>query len=66
MLHEVKTYSSGKMMYWERYDTAQKAYKAYTEIVENLTRNLPKGRSTIVTRWSDGDLMNETTVSGIK
>jgi len=65
-MHVIRTYNaSGKIMYEERFTTANKAYEAYKEMVDNSERNLPKGYETTVVRYdNEGRIMSIQTVVG--
>lgn len=65
MKHEVKTYTlSGHCVYSANFNTAEEAHKEYTEIVENLKAQLPRGYSITVCRFRDGVIMAEQTITG--
>ena len=61
MNHEVRTYNmSGKNIYTESFKTAEEAYAAYLEIIDNHENKMPKelkGRKLIVARFADGRMM---------
>lgn len=67
MKHEIITFNaSGKTMYSAKFATAEKAYKEFTETVENLSAHLPKGYEATVVRYNDGRIMSMTTIVGTK
>lgn len=63
--HVVRTFDkSGKMIYESFFETAEKAYEEYVDIIENEKENLPYGRELIVARFADGILMSRETIKG--
>lgn len=63
--HVVRTFDkSGKMIYETFFETAEKAYEEYVDIIENEKKNLPYGKELIVTRFAYGMLMCRETIKG--
>lgn len=64
MKHTVRTYNlSGKFMYESHFETAEKAYAEYLDIIENAKKNLPKGFGITVVRFIDEKVMATETVA---
>ena len=56
--HVVRTFDkNGKMVYESFFDTAEKAYDDYVDIIENSEENLPYGEELTVVRYADGRIM---------
>ena len=65
MNHAVRTYNlSGKFMYEEHFETAEKAYEHYCDTIENLKKELPKGYGVNVVRFKNEKVMSMETVIG--
>lgn len=63
--HVVRTYNaSGKNVYAASFETAEKAYTEYLDIVDNAKRTLPKGYAVTVVRYRNGNEMHSETVIG--
>lgn len=63
--HVVRTFDkNGKMVYEDFFETAEKAYEEYVDIIENEKKNLPYGKELIVTRFAYGMLMCRETIKG--
>lgn len=64
MKHVVRTYNlSGKFMYESHFETAEKAYAEYLDIIENAKKNLPAGYGVTVVRFRDEKIMATETVT---
>ena len=64
MKHVVRTYNlSGKFMYESHFETAEKAYAEYLDIIENAKKNLPAGYGVIVVRFRDEKVMAMETIT---
>lgn len=67
MKHAVRTFNlSGKFMYEAKFETAEKAYEEYVDIIDNLKRTLPKGYGVTVVRFNTERVMTQQTVIGTK
>ena len=63
--HAVRTFDkSGKMVYEDFFETAEKAYDEYADIIENSKENLPQGEELTVIRYADGRIMCSKTIKG--
>lgn len=51
-------------MYEEHFETAEKAYEKYCDIIENAKKELPKGYSVNVVRFNNEKVMTMETVIG--
>ena len=61
--HVVRTYNlSGKFMYESHFETAEKAYAEYLDIIENAKKELPAGYGVTVVRFRDEKIMATETV----
>ena len=65
MNHAVRTYNlSGKFMSESHFETAEKAYEEYCDIIDNAKKTLPKGYGVTVVRFKDEKVMSMETVEG--
>lgn len=65
MNHAVRTFKpNGTLIYESKFETAEKAYEEYCDIIDNLTKNLPKGQIVIVTRFNNNRMMTQRTIAG--
>lgn len=65
MNHAVRTFKpNGTLIYESKFETAEKAYEEYCDIIDNLTRNLPKGQIVIVTRFKNNRMMTQQIIPG--
>ena len=65
MKHIVMTFDlSGKFINGNRFETAEKAYNEYIDVIDNLKRNLPKGFCVQVVRCIDDAIMAIEIVEG--
>lgn len=63
--HVVRTFDkNGKMVYESFFETAEKAYDEYVDIIENSKENLPHGEELTVVRYADGRIMCSETIKG--
>ena len=63
--HVVRTFDkNGKMVYESFFETAEKAYDEYVDIIENSKENLPHGEELTVVRFADGRIMCSETIKG--
>ena len=53
-------------MYEAKFETAEKAYEEYVDIIDNLKRTLPKGYGVTVVRFNTERVMAQQTVIGTK
>lgn len=66
MTNVVGTYnSSGELIYEASFETAEKAYEEYKDIIENLKKKLPKGYEIRVVRFRDQRIMTQEIVIGM-
>ena len=64
MKHVIRTYNlSGKFMSESHFETAEKAYAEYLEIIENAKKNLPTGYGVTVVRFRDEKVMAMETIT---
>ena len=64
MKHVVRTYNlSGKFMSESHFETAEKAYAEYLDIIENANKNLPAGYGVTVVRYRDEKVMAMETIT---
>lgn len=67
MKHEVITLNAyGETLYSEKFDTVDKAYNEYTDIIRILSATLPKGHEVTVVRSNEGLIMTMKTIHGTK
>ena len=67
MKHAVRTFNlSGKFIWEDSFETAEKAYEEYVDTIENLKRNLPKGQGVIVVRFNNEKVMTQETIIGTR
>lgn len=65
--HHVRTFNlSGKFIYEESFQTAEKAYEEYLHIIKNAQEQLPAGYGVVVVRYWDNNIMAEETIIGNK
>lgn len=65
MKHEVRTFNAkGKMMNVQSFENADKAYKEYENIKENLKKHLPKGYGCTIIRYRDDVVMTSCYIEG--
>lgn len=65
MNHAVRTYKlTGEFISESCFETAEKAYEEYCDIIDNMKRNLPRGFGVIVVRFNNERMMTQETIIG--
>lgn len=57
MKHEVRVYTNNKCTKREFFETAEKAYERYVEVIGILRSGKETGEEYLVVRFNEGDLM---------
>ena len=57
MKHEVRVYTNNKCTKREFFETAEKAYERYVEVIRVLRGSKEYGEEYLVVRFNEGDLM---------
>lgn len=67
MSHAVRTYNvNGEFIYESHFETAEKAYEEYCDIIDNLKRTLPAGHVIHVARFRNERMMTHEQIIGTK
>lgn len=67
MIHTIRTFSlSGESIHEKTFETAEKAYECYLDIIVYLKKTLPKGFGVNVVRFKNEKVVTMETVIGTK